>query len=139
MLSITRIFKFEAAHAISNHSGACRNIHGHSYHLEITIVPKAGLVNNMVMDFKELKGIVEKSILNDYDHALILKNGIWDKAIIDSISPKTIWLQEEPTAEIIITDMVARITPLLPAHVYLKKLLLKETAKCYAAWENNAI
>ena len=37
MLLVTKIFYFEMAHAIHGYAGACKNIHGHSYELEVTV------------------------------------------------------------------------------------------------------
>lgn len=72
MLSITKRYTFEASHFLPNHKGACRNIHGHSYKVEITV---SGEKNNddksneygMIIDFKELKRIIELEI-GKYDH-----------------------------------------------------------------------
>ena len=76
-IRLTKIFNFEAAHALMNYDGPCKNIHGHSYKLEVTIIgrpvkdessPKDG----MVMDFGDLKEIIKKSIIEQFDHSLIL-------------------------------------------------------------------
>ena len=40
-LSITKIFTFEAAHALLGYDGLCANIHGHSYRLEVTVCSPA--------------------------------------------------------------------------------------------------
>ena len=62
-IRVTKSFTFEMAHALWNYDGPCRNIHGHSYELLVTISghpitdensPKLG----MVMDFGDLKKIV---------------------------------------------------------------------------------
>ena len=36
-IRITKEFDFEAAHALDGYEGKCRDIHGHSYHLKITL------------------------------------------------------------------------------------------------------
>ncbi len=68
---VTKEFTFEMAHALFNYNGACRNIHGHSYKLQVTVIgspstdehnPKLG----MVLDFSILKGIVNPLIIERY-------------------------------------------------------------------------
>jgi 6-pyruvoyltetrahydropterin/6-carboxytetrahydropterin synthase len=74
---VTKEFRFEMAHALSGHDGPCKNIHGHSYVLQVTLKgtplednedPKSG----MVMDFSDLKKIVRQEITDVFDHALVL-------------------------------------------------------------------
>ena len=69
LIRITKEFKFEMAHALMGYDGLCRNIHGHSYGLNVTVAgypideeghPKLG----MVMDFGDLKKIVRKAIVD---------------------------------------------------------------------------
>ena len=59
-IRITKKFTFETGHALFGHDGKCKNIHGHSYSLFVTVLgrpisessnPKFG----MVMDFSDLK------------------------------------------------------------------------------------
>lgn len=74
---VTKIFTFEMAHALLNYDGDCKNIHGHSYKLHVTILGKPlqnkeHPKNGMVMDFKALKTIVKAKIINPFDHALVL-------------------------------------------------------------------
>ena len=76
-IRLTKEFGFEMSHALNNYDGLCSNIHGHSYKLFVTIKgepigdrnsPKYG----MVMDFGDLKRIVQSKIIDVYDHALVL-------------------------------------------------------------------
>lgn len=137
MLSITKIFHFEAAHTISCYNGQCKNIHGHSYELHVTITGQVLNESNMLIDFKELKKIVELNVTNDFDHALILKSSTENKEAYKNLNTKIHWLSDEPTAEYLILEIAKRITPNLPANISLKKLKLFETASCYAEWEND--
>lgn len=139
MLSATKIFTFEAAHAISDYDGVCKNIHGHSYKLFVTVVSKKGLTNNMVMDFKQLKKKVQHAILNDYDHALMLKINKLNLATTQVIGTKLLWFDEEPTAEQMLLDMAKKLQLNLPDFVVLKELKLHETETCFATWQNDNI
>lgn len=72
MLTVTKIFYFEAAHSLPDYKGACHNLHGHSYKLEVTVggrVQAQGEKKGMIIDFKDLKSIVYKFILNKLDHS----------------------------------------------------------------------
>lgn len=70
-ISITKQFRFEAAHTLPNHDGKCKNLHGHSYLLEVTIsgaVNKEGPKEGMVMDFSDLSKVVDAEIISKWDH-----------------------------------------------------------------------
>lgn len=138
MLSITKIFHFEAAHTISCYQGQCKNIHGHSYELHVTISGTELNETNMLIDFKELKKIVQINVTSDFDHALILKSSDENKLIYEKMSTKILWVKSEPTAEFMVMEMAKRIAPNLPENILLKKLKLYETASCYAEWENDS-
>ncbi len=70
-ISISKKFSFEAAHNLPLHDGKCKNLHGHSYVLEVFV---SGLVQNegpkigMVMDFSDLSKIVKEKIIDIWDH-----------------------------------------------------------------------
>jgi 6-pyruvoyltetrahydropterin/6-carboxytetrahydropterin synthase len=80
LVRITREFPFEMAHALWNYDGPCRNIHGHSYRLFVTVSGKplndpASNRNGMLMDFSELKAIVRTTVIDQFDHALVVYPG----------------------------------------------------------------
>jgi len=141
VIRITKEFKFEMAHALKGYDGLCRNIHGHSYELLVTISghpisdtgsPKLG----MVMDFGDLKQIVRSTIVDVYDHALVLNN-TYTKELIDNLGnnfEKVIVVDYQPTSELMIADFAKKIMNKLPSHVSLKYLLLRETVTSYAEW-----
>ena len=100
MFYLTKIFHFEAAHALNGYDGKCRNIHGHSYELRVTVKgmplnepgnPK----NGMVIDFHDLKQIVNQEVVDKLDHAFIIGNNmpkdfqIPPMPIISSVPPMT--------------------------------------------------
>lgn len=130
MLSITRIFKFEAAHSLSDYDGPCRNIHGHSYKVHITVSGNH-LENGMLLDFKVLKKLTEKAFVDEFDHALLLKNNEQNRAFSKNLLSKIVWLNQEPTAEFLVQEMRRRLNPLLPAHALLTHIRLYETELCY--------
>lgn len=141
MIRLTKIFNFEMAHALYGYDGPCKNIHGHSYELEVTIGgsplndpnnPKHG----MVMDFSDLKAIVKGQIIDRLDHALLLNGNSPHRNIpeLDSNFEKVTFVDYQPTCENMLLDFMNRIRSLLPAHVKLMSLKLKETPTSYAEW-----
>jgi 6-pyruvoyltetrahydropterin/6-carboxytetrahydropterin synthase len=139
-IRITKEFKFEMAHALMNYNGPCRNIHGHSYYLYVTLIgeptPQHGASESgMVMDFGQLKKIVRESIVDELDHALLLN----DKTPAEEIAAlknfnKVVLVPFQPTCENLLVDFAARIKPLLPAHVKLYSMKLCETVTSFAEW-----
>ena len=136
MISITKKIEFEAAHRISNYPGSCSEIHGHTYKLEVTVSGEINPETDMVMDFKNLKEIIQKTVIVHFDHALILKNNRENRGIFSSYLGKITWMESEATAEQMLLWMVSSIPPHLPSGVSLQKLELHETSGSFATWKN---
>ncbi|MDP1725694.1 MAG: 6-carboxytetrahydropterin synthase [Bacteroidota bacterium] len=134
MLSITKLFHFEAGHRLSNYDGPCKNIHGHSYKLHISITGEK-LTNGILIDFKVLKKIVETAVINEMDHSLLLKRNELNITATENLGSKILWLDEDPTAEYLVTYIGSKIQNELPAGIRLLRLRLYETDSCYAEME----
>lgn len=134
MLSITKLFSFEAAHRISNYQGACSQVHGHSYKLQITISAEMPGENDMVLDFKILKELVQSHILALLDHSLMLKDNAENRQFFLNYPGKIYWMDSEPTAEHMLLDISRRLEPVLPGHVNLEEIVLFETETSFAKW-----
>jgi len=139
-IRITKEFKFEMAHALMNYNGPCRNIHGHSYYLYVTLIgephPEPGSSEaGMVMDFGQLKNIIRTAIIEDLDHALLL-NDRTPASEIDALKNfnKVVLVPFQPTCENLLVDFAARVKPLLPSHVKLFSMKLCETVTSFAEW-----
>lgn len=129
------------AHALWNYDGPCRNVHGHSYRLFVTLEgtplnkpgnPKDG----MVIDFTDLKRIVKKEIVDVFDHVVVFSN-VYDKdktAMFNQMFGNTVVVEYQPTCENLVTDFAGRIMRQLPKQVKLHSLKLYETATSYAEW-----
>jgi len=139
-IRLTKEFKFEMAHALKGYDGLCRNIHGHSYELLVTVtgIPvseKASAKLGMVMDFGDLKKIVRKNIIDEFDHALVLNRESADDFNVDAeMFGRTILVDYQPTSENMLIDFVGRLQNKLPSDVKLHHLLLRETVTSYAEW-----
>ena len=128
------------AHALLGYHGPCRNIHGHSYYLYVTLIGRPikddySPVNGMVMDFNELKQLVRTEITDQLDHALVL----YDKTpehILLSLKDfnNVILLPYQPTCENMLEDFAKRIQKKLPSHLKLFSMKLCETVTSSAEW-----
>ncbi len=141
-IRITKHFDFESAHALYGYDGKCKNIHGHSYHLYVTvigepIVDAENPKNGMVMDFGDLKVIVKKEIITKFDHAVVLNENSPHRELaktINDYSHKVVLVPYQPTSENMLLDFSERIQKQLPQNVLLHSLKLYETANSYAEW-----
>ena len=127
------------AHALYGYDGLCKNIHGHSYRLWVTVIgnileDESSVKNGMVLDFSILKKIVKPEIVDRYDHSLVL-NGNSPHANIDLTAfEKVFHLPYQPTSENLVLDFVKIIKKKLPEKVKLHKVILSETANSFAEW-----
>ena len=129
------------AHALWNYDGPCRNIHGHSYQLFVTLSGEASRDQNspklgMVMDFSDLKKIVKKEIVDVFDHSVVISEKASRPEIrrVEQMFDKFYVVDFQPTCENLVTDMARRIRKALPGHVSLFSLKLVETETSYAEW-----
>ena len=127
------------AHALYGYDGLCKNIHGHSYRLWVTVIgnileDESSVKNGMVLDFSILKKIVKPEIVDRYDHSLVL-NGNSPHANIDLTAfEKVFHLPYQPTSENLVLEFVKIIKKKLPENVKLHKVILSETANSFAEW-----
>ena len=71
MTTVTKTVKFDAAHILTNHQGLCKNLHGHTYRVDVSVTQAEDDGRDMVIDFKDLKGIANEVICDRFDHAFI--------------------------------------------------------------------
>jgi 6-pyruvoyltetrahydropterin/6-carboxytetrahydropterin synthase len=140
-IRISKEFNFDMAHALLGYDGLCKNIHGHSYTLVVTVIgtpvqddtsPK----NGMLIDFKDLKNIIKQQIIDKFDHALVL-NSESPPDLVEMLVKnydKIVLLDYQPTTENMIADMAGRIIALIPGNLKLFSLRLRETPSSYAEW-----
>ena len=141
MIRITKEFKFEMAHALHGYDGLCKNIHGHSYKLWVTI--RGAVLNErthkkdgLVMDFDVLKSFIKPAIIDKYDHSLVLNANSPHAEIDFSAFEKVFFLPYQPTSENLVLDFALQIKNKLPEGVELYKLVLSETATSFAEWHS---
>jgi len=140
---VTKRFTFEMAHALRCHDGLCAHIHGHSYVLDVTLRgtprdepghPKDG----MVIDFADLKAMVKRTVIDRYDHALVLHER--DRCSVEAGDPllgRTLFTPWQPTCENLMLDVVDRLMTALPERVVLNTVRLHETATSWSEWRSD--
>ncbi len=127
---------------LEGYDGLCREIHGHSYKLFVTVKgepesdsssPKLG----MVMDFGDLKRIVNEQIVGRLDHSFMMRNTLAAEDILNQLSyrfAKIVLTDYQPTCENMLSDFAERLLGALPENIELCSLRLHETASSYAEW-----
>ena len=141
-IRITKEFKFETGHALYGYDGLCKNVHGHSYKLSVTVIGKpiedqSHVKFGMVMDFSDLKAIVNRLIVKPFDHATVLNTNSPHKELADSMEKrghKIMRVNYQPTSEMMVVDFAEKIAKELPEHLSLHHLILRETETSYAEW-----
>lgn len=136
-IRVTKEFTFEMAHALQHYDGLCRNIHGHTYRLFVTVIGEPDTTpfasaNGMVIDFTILKKIVNDNIVQHFDHALVLHESYPFDA--EKTLTKLIKVNFQPTCENLLLHFVDCIKSKLPQSISLHSLRLHETITSYAEW-----
>ncbi|MGM0635304.1 MAG: 6-carboxytetrahydropterin synthase QueD [Bacteroidota bacterium] len=141
-IRITKQFTFETAHALHGYDGKCRNIHGHSYKLDVTVLgepiaePKSAK-RGMVIDFGDLKKIVKTEIVDIWDHAIILNRETPHIKLAEELKStghNVVLVDYQPTSEKMIEDFAQKIIAKLPEDITLHSLKLRETETAFAEW-----
>ncbi len=142
IIRLTKEFSFESAHALEGYDGPCREIHGHSYRLFVTVKgspsadpadPKYG----MAIDFGVLKRVVGEQIISRLDHTLVMRRTEANAAVAETLGARFDRIElvdYQPTCENMLCDFAERLRAALPPQVTLHALRLHETATSYAEW-----
>ncbi|MEI6865263.1 6-carboxytetrahydropterin synthase [Flavicella sp.] len=141
-IRITKQFDFETGHALYGYDGKCRNVHGHSYKLSVTVIgtpieDNGNVKYGMVIDFKDLKEIVKGEIVDVFDHATVFNKNTPHVELAHELKSRghsVILVNYQPTSEMMLVDFAAKINAKIPATVKLHSLRLQETATSYAEW-----
>lgn len=103
MTTVTKTIKFDAAHVLTNHQGLCKNLHGHTYRVDISVAQSDGAGGDMVIDFKDLKLIASEIVCDRFDHAFIYNTESAGEreiaAVVEKNGMRTVAIPFRSTAE----------------------------------------
>ena len=141
-IRITKRFSFEAGHALYGYDGKCKNVHGHSYKLYVTVIgsPITDTSNvklGMVIDFGDLKKIVRQEVVDKFDHSTIFNKNTPHIKLAKTLKNEghnVLLVDYQPTSECMVSDFAEKISKRLPTNVKLYSLKLQETETSYAEW-----
>jgi len=141
-IRITKQFNFETGHALYGYDGKCRNVHGHSYKLSVTVVGKPitntdNVKLGMVIDFGDLKKIVKEEIVDKFDHATVFNKNTPHVELAKELTDRghnVILADYQPTSENMVIDFASKIKARLPENISLFSLKLQETDTSFAEW-----
>jgi 6-pyruvoyltetrahydropterin/6-carboxytetrahydropterin synthase len=143
MLTITRKLEFDAGHRIPDHKSQCRNLHGHRYTLEITLVgevirEEGSSDQGMIMDFSDVKALAKQHLVDVWDHAfLVYAKDEKVRTFLQSLpGHKTVIIDSIPTVENLAQTAFDILKPAYQDRygtgLRLHKLVLHETPNCWA-------
>ena len=144
-IRITKQFSFETGHALYGYDGKCKNVHGHSYKLSVTVIGKpiadhTHVKFGMVIDFGDLKKIVKEDIVNVFDHATVFNKNTPHVELAKELKDRghnVLLVDYQPTSEMMVIDFSNKIKRRLPEHIELHSLKLQETDTSFAEWFAN--
>lgn len=141
-IRITKLFSFETGHALYGYDGKCKNVHGHSYKLSVTVIGtpidnSSHVKYGMVIDFGDLKKIVKSEIVDVFDHATVFNENTPHIELareLENRDHNVILVDYQPTSENMVIDFAEKIKNRLPEHIKLHSLKLQETETSFAEW-----
>ncbi|QEE49005.1 6-carboxytetrahydropterin synthase [Flavobacterium alkalisoli] len=141
-IRITKQFNFETGHALYGYDGKCKNVHGHSYKLSVTVIgtpitDTGNVKYGMVIDFGDLKKIVKEEIVDIFDHATVFNQNTPHVELAKELQNRghhVILVDYQPTSENMVIDFADKIKNRLPQNIQLHSLKLQETETSFAEW-----
>lgn len=134
LLRISKIFEFQMAHSLSGYDGKCSNIHGHNYRFVVTLQGQPidnlnNAKNGMVIDFGDVKHIVQQKIIDIFDHALVVPQ---HSPFASIEGTKKVVTDFQPTSENLLIHFASLLEGCFPERIELYSLRLYETDTSYA-------
>ena len=118
MITVTKTVKFDAAHVLTNHRGLCKNLHGHTYRVDVSVAQAEGDDRDMVIDFKDLKAIANEVICDRFDHAFVYNTASSGEceiaAVVEKNGMRTVAIPFRSTAENLARHFYESLKPRIP-------------------------
>lgn len=140
-IRVTKKFTFDMAHALYGYDGPCKNIHGHTYILSVTL--KGNVLQNndhpkngMVIDFTDFKKIIVDNIIHVFDHSLVLNSNSPHGNLneLRENFEKINFVPYQPSCENLLVDFLNRIRSGFGEDIEINNIKLEETPTSYAEW-----
>ncbi|KGQ63199.1 6-carboxy-5,6,7,8-tetrahydropterin synthase [Gallibacterium anatis 7990] len=139
MLKVAKEFSFDMAHLLDGHDGKCQNLHGHTYKLQVIVsgeTENSGAKKGMVIDFSDLKKVVNDLIISPMDHAFIYDQSSERETkiaqLLQQLNSKTFALPVRSTAENLAQFIFQRLKENVGFHLH--SVRLWETPTSFAEY-----
>lgn len=136
MTRVTKTVKFDAAHILTNHQGLCKNLHGHTYRVDVSVLGDESA--DMVIDFKELKNLASEVICEKFDHAFIYNTESEGEreiaAVVEKNGMRTVAIPFRSTAENLAKYFFDLLAPRIAKPSRLDSIRVGETADSCAEY-----
>lgn len=137
MTTVTKTVRFDAAHVLTNHQGLCKNLHGHTYRVDVSVAQADGDARDMVIDFKDLKRLATDVICARFDHAFIYNTESAGEreiaAVVEKNGMRTVAIPFRSTAENLAKMFFADLRAHIPGIVAVKVWETADSAAEYRA------
>ena len=138
MTTVTKTVRFDAAHILTNHAGLCKNLHGHTYRVDVSVARQDGEPGDMVIDFKDLKRIATEVVCDRFDHAFIYSTQSEGEreiaAVVERHGMRVVALPFRSTAENLARYFYEELSTRIPG---IASVRVWETADSCAEYKND--
>ena len=136
MFHVTREIDFCYGHRLLNYEGKCRHLHGHNGKALITLESSNSTSRGMVLDFGDIKAVMNTWVDDNLDHRMILCRHDPAVELLKKLDEPMYLLDENPTAEniarLIFDVTAAKGFPVVEVRLW-------ETPRCYAAYKRDPV
>ncbi len=119
MFELTIKTEFAAAHRLREYEGACENLHGHNYKVDVAICGERLNELGLLIDFKEVKAALTE-VAGRLDHVFLNEAAPFDEI--------------NPTAENIAKHLCEELAARMPEAVAVKSVTVWESDRCAATY-----
>lgn len=133
VIEIAKEFHWEMGHRLPFHEGGCRNVHGHSYRMRVSV---SGTLdsNGMVVDYFDLRRILDP-VIDRIDHAFLCdRSDAVMLAFLEENNLKRVVVDFPSTAENIALWLLGQVAEELQGYENIAEIAVRlhETDNTYA-------
>jgi len=101
MYKVTKELHFCYGHRLMQYEGKCRVPHGHNARVAIDLASETLDPRGMVIDFTDIKGVLQRWIDDSLDHRMLLRQDDPLAKWLQEMGEPCFLLERNPTAEVI--------------------------------------